>query len=124
MAPGGYIEQSDPIPEIKCDDGSVPPGDVMFRVPELAIEASQRFGKNIMIAPQIKELIEEAGFVDVRVKQYKWPIGEWPMDRKLKDIGRWNTRLWSEGLESYTLRLLTQYCGVSQLSMLTSSISS
>ena len=96
----------------------------MHRVTDLAIEASQKFGKNIMIAPHIKKLIEEAGFVDVKVKQFKWPIGEWPMDRKLKDIGRWNLRFWVEGLESFTLRLLTQYCGVSQSSLLTSSTDS
>ena len=122
IASGGYIEQSEAIPEIRSDDDSIAPGDIMHRVTDLAIEASQKFGKNIMIAPHIKRLIEEAGFVDVRVKQYKWPIGEWPMDRKLKDIGRWNLRFWVEGLESFTLRLLTQYCGVSQsLSSLTAS---
>ena len=86
----------------------------MHRVTDLAIEASQKFGKNIMIAPHIKKMIQEAGFVDVRAKQFKWPIGEWPADRRLKDIGRWYLRFWVEGLESFTLRLLTQHCGVSQ----------
>ena len=117
MAPGGYIEHSEPIPELKTEDGSISPSDVMHRVTDLATEASQKFGKNIMIAPLIKNMIKEAGFVDVVEKRYKWPIGEWPVDRKLKDIGRWNMKLWFEGLETYTLRLLTQYCGVSQNSV-------
>ena len=103
------------MPKILSHDGSVAPDDVMIRMYALAVEASQKFGKNIMIAPLIKNMVEEAGFVDVEEKQYKWPIGEWPVDRKLKDIGRWNLQHWLEGLESWTLRLLTQYCGVSQL---------
>ncbi|CAF9942826.1 MAG: hypothetical protein ALECFALPRED_010098 [Alectoria fallacina] len=114
IAPGGYIEHSEPIPELIADDDSIAPGDIMHRCSDLAIEASQKFGKNIMIAPLIKNMIEEAGFVNVVEKQYKWPIGEWPFDRKLKDIGRWNMQHWLEGLDAWTLRLLTQHCGVSR----------
>ena len=120
MAPGGYIEQSEPIPEIKSEDRSIPSNNILRRMTDLAIEASQNFGKNMMIAPHIRKMIEEAGFVDVKLKQYKWPIGEWPLDRKLKEIGHWNLKLWVEGLESYSLRLLTQYCGVSPPSVLIS----
>lgn len=86
--------------------------DTMHRCSELAVEASQKFGKNVLIAPLIKNMIEEAGFVNVVEKQYKWPLGEWPIDRKLKDIGRWNLQHWLEGLDAWTLRLLTQHCGV------------
>ena len=114
IAPGGYIEQSEPLPALISDDGSIPPGDILHRCSELAIEASQKFGKNMRIALLIKNMIKEAGFVDVVEKQYKWPVGEWPVDRKLKDIGRWNMQHWLEGLDAWTLRLLTQHCGVSQ----------
>lgn len=92
----------------------------MHRLTDLAAEASQKSGKNVIMAPLIKNMIKEAGFVDVVEKRYKWPIGEWPVDRKLKEIGRWNLKDWLEGLEAWTLRLLTQHCGVSQNSLLTS----
>ena len=114
IAPGGYIEHSEPMPELISDDGSISPSDIINRCSELAAEASQKFGKNILIAPLIKNMIEEAGFVCVVEKQYKWPIGEWPVDHKLKDIGRWNLQHWLEGLDAWTLRLLTQHCGVSR----------
>ena len=114
IAPGGYIEQSEPIPELQTDDSSIASGDVMFRCSDIAREASLKFGKNMTVAPLMKKMIEEAGFVDVIEKRYKWPVGEWPADHRLKEIGRWNVRHWVEGLEAWTLRLLTQYCGVSQ----------
>ena len=86
----------------------------MHRCYELAVEGSQKFGKNFVIAPLIKNMVEDAGFVNVVEKQYKWPLGEWPVDRKLKEIGRWNMQHWLEGLDAWTLRLLTQHCGVSR----------
>ena len=70
----------------------------------------------MLIAPHIRNMIEEAGFVNIVERRYKWPLGEWPVDQKLKDIGRWNLQHWLEGLDAWTLRLLTQYCGVSQRS--------
>ena len=118
MAPGGYIEHSEPLPGLKSDDGSIAPGNIMLRCTALANEASQKFGKNLSVARLLKKMIEEAGFVDVVEKHYKWPIGTWPVDHRLKDIGRWNLRHWIEGLEAWTLRLLTQHCGVSQPSVL------
>ncbi len=86
----------------------------MFRCSQLAVEASQKFGKNLRVAPLMKKMIEEAGFVDVVEKHYKWPLGEWPINHRLKDIGRWNMKHWLEGLEAWTLRILTQHCGVGQ----------
>lgn len=80
---------------------------------DLAHEASKRFGKQIDIQPFLKENIEKAGFVDVVEKKYKWPLGDWPADPRLKDIGRWNAQHWIEGIEPWTLRMLTQYLGVS-----------
>ena len=58
-------------------------------------------------------MIIKAGFQDVKEVSYKWPIGEWPQDPRLKDIGRWNAHHWSQGIEPWTLRMLTQYMGVS-----------
>ncbi|KAM0797878.1 S-adenosyl-L-methionine-dependent methyltransferase [Usnea florida] len=111
IAPGGYIEHSEPTPEFISDDGSIAPDDVLHRLTSLAVEAGEKFGKNMLIAPHIKNMIEEAGFVNIVERRYKWPLGEWPVDQKLKDIGRWNLQHWLEGLDAWTLRLLTQYCG-------------
>ncbi|KAL9075486.1 MAG: hypothetical protein Q9161_001558 [Pseudevernia consocians] len=118
IAPGGYIEHSEPTPKLVSDDSSVASGDIIHHCYELAIEATQKFGKDIMIAPFIRKRIEEAGFVNVVEKKYKWPLGEWPVDCKLKDIGRWNMQHWLEGIDAWTLRLLTQYCGVRQFPVL------
>ena len=81
----------------------------------LAVESGVQFGKTMQIQETMKDLIAEAGFVDVVEKKYKWPIGAWSNDQKLKDIGRWNMHHWKEGLEGWTMALLTRVMGVSRL---------
>jgi hypothetical protein len=72
------------------------------------------FGKTFKIQEQMRDLVEEAGFVDIVEKKFKWPIGPWGADPKLKEIGRWNVIHWIEGMEGWSLALLTRHLGVSR----------
>ena len=60
------------------------------------------------VQANIRDMIVQAGFTDVVEHIHKWPIGEWPVDQKLKDIGRWNMQHWMEGLDAWVMRMLTQ----------------
>ena len=113
LAPGGYIEQLELSPVPRSDDGSIQPGDMWDECGKLAIECGERFGKTFQIMERMKNLIEQAGFVDVVETKYKWPLGAWSTDQKLKDMGRWNMHHWNEGLEGWTMALLTRVMGVS-----------
>lgn len=44
---------------------------------------------------------------------YKWPIGPWSSDPKLKQLGQWNQRNWEDGCEDWILALYTRTLGVS-----------
>lgn len=83
----------------------------------LVDECSERYGKTLTIQEKIKDLMEEAGFVDIVETKIKWPIGPWGATPKLKDIGRWNMTHWIEGLEGWSLALLTRVLGVSRPSI-------
>lgn len=115
LSPGGYIEQAELSPVPKSDDGSIGEDGMWDEWGKLAVESGVRFGKTMQIQEMMKDLIEEAGFVDVVEKKYKWPIGAWSNDQKLKDIGRWNMHHWKEGLEGWTMALLTRVMGVGRL---------
>lgn len=39
-------------------------------------------------------LMQEAGFVDVVEKRFRWPVGDWSGDVRLREVGRWNLRRW------------------------------
>jgi hypothetical protein len=58
------------------------------------------------------KLIPKAGFVDIIEHVYKWPIGPWSSDDRLKEIGRWTQRFWLDGIDSWVLALFTRQLGV------------
>ena len=63
----------------------------------------------------MKDQITAVGFVDVTEVKYKWPIGPWSNEPKLKDLGRWNMHMWEQGIEGWTMALLTRYMHVSMM---------
>ncbi|MCJ1464596.1 hypothetical protein MMC07_003209 [Pseudocyphellaria aurata] len=111
LTPGGYIEQLEMSVVPKSDDGSLEPGDMWDEFAKLAIESGERFGKTFLIQERMKDLITQAGFEDVVELKYKWPIGAWSTDQKLKDLGNWNMHHWNEGLEGWNIALLTRLMG-------------
>ena len=81
----------------------------------LAMAAGEKFGKTFVQIIHMKDQITAAGFVDVTEVRFKWPVGPWSNDQKLKDLGRWNMHMWEQGLEGWTLALLTRVMRVSDL---------
>lgn len=51
------------------------------------------------------------GFVDIVEKKVPWPLGAWPNDQRLKEMGRWNVRNWEEGSEGWILAVFTRCLG-------------
>lgn len=58
----------------------------------------------------LKGLLEEAAFGDVALAESLVPVGTWPKDPKLKEIGRYFRAQLSDGaVESYSLALFTRF---------------
>ena len=57
--------------------------------------------------------MESVGFVNIVEKIYKSPIGAWPQDPKLRELGRWSQLGAETGLEGHVLATLTRVFGVS-----------
>lgn len=113
LKPGGYIEHSEINPVTRSDDGTIVDGDTFDYAGKLAVESGVRAGKAMDVQARIKDMIVKAGFADVVEHTYKWPLGDWPSDPRLKEIGAINARHWIEGVEAWTMRLLTQNFNVS-----------
>lgn len=80
------------------------------------IECGRRLKKTFKIAEEMAGMITSAGFVDVVEKRFKWPIGPWSSDPRLKEIGRWNLLNWEEGMEGWVIAPYTRVLGVSEFS--------
>jgi len=115
MVPGAYIEQVEWSVHCRSLDGSLSTNPVFVRWSEETLRCGTLTGKTYEIAENMAGLIREAGFVDVVEKRFKMPIGAWPSDQRMKDIGRWNLLNWEEGMEGWTLASYTRVLGVSRL---------
>lgn len=60
----------------------------------------------------MKEDIEAAGFEEVQEYTIKAPLGRWPADPRLKEIGNWCEFSLSTGLEGWAMQVLTRYLEV------------
>lgn len=96
----------------KSDDGSTD-GTIFQKWGEVSLEAGDKFGKSLRTVDEARPRMIRAGFEDVMEYRFKCPIGPWPRDQRLKEIGLYNRLNWEEGIEGWTLMLLTKVLGVS-----------
>lgn len=113
LKPGGWIEHTEVGIAALCDDGSLPEDNVLRTWAPNTIPAAEKSGRPINTTDTMRGTIEKAGFVDVREKEYKLPVGPWAKDPVLKEAGRLNYHHWASGLEGWGMWLLTKF-GVPQ----------
>lgn len=99
LQPGGWIKQLEMSTFIECEDDSVPADNILFTGGPRLKMAANKAGRSFEIMRTFQESIERAGFVDIHTKDYKWPIGPWPRDKTLKEVGGVNHQHWLIGME-------------------------
>jgi hypothetical protein len=72
-------------------------------------------GNEFILTEKMKSDIEKAGFQGVQEYVLKAPLGRWPADPRLKDIGRWCELSFNTGLEGWAMQVLTKYLDVRRL---------
>lgn len=115
--PGGYIEFQDYGVDLFHSSGVLATG-----LPEkestpfahymnLCVEAAALGGRELAVAGTMRERFAAAGFVDIKEKVLIWPVGQWPKDNKLKEIGMFTKVGAVEGLNGFCLGLFTRHLG-------------
>lgn len=62
--------------------------------------------------PEFENLLRDALFNDIDIHQEICPIGTWPKDRRLKQIGRYfRLQFLDSAIDSYSLALFTRLGG-------------
>lgn len=112
MNPGAWIEMQDTDFPLQSIDDSLTQDSALYRWGKMISEATTSIGHDL-VATKYKSFMLEAGFVDVVEVQYIWPQNTWPKDPRLKELGRWNLVNSLDGLEGYSLALLTRVLGMS-----------
>lgn len=108
LTPGGWIQLTDCVFPVRCDDGTMPASSATLRWGKLLIEALGKIGRPCNSALKYKEQLEEAGFTDVKEVVYKWPTNRWPKNQKMRELGAWQYENYCGGLESISLAVFTR----------------
>ncbi|KAJ4246828.1 hypothetical protein NW762_013380 [Fusarium torreyae] len=95
--------------EFHSDDNTMNKAEYALFWMNAIVEGSVKFGKPLNNAPGWKQEMKEAGFVDVEEKVLKIPIGSWPKDPTLKEIGQVQSIQEAKLIASYTPGIFSRY---------------
>ncbi|KAI4284497.1 MAG: hypothetical protein L6R38_001379 [Xanthoria sp. 2 TBL-2021] len=112
LRPGGYVECQEIAVDARTDDNSLPENSALTTWCNNQQEAMRKIGMEMKITgDMIKGQMLGAGFVDVEVKEFKIPIGQWPKDPKMRETGAFQLVAMLEGIEGLTMALWTRLLG-------------
>ncbi|KAF7544847.1 hypothetical protein G7Z17_g9627 [Cylindrodendrum hubeiense] len=105
LKPGGYLESNEALSRMDCDDGTIHEKSAMHQWGKFFVEGGKKIGRSFTIVEDgvQKKSIEEAGFVNIEERNFKVPIGAWPKEPKLKEIGRYAQATLEQDIEGYVL---------------------
>ncbi|KAK3934753.1 S-adenosyl-L-methionine-dependent methyltransferase [Diplogelasinospora grovesii] len=87
LKPGGWLELQELMPRAECDDGTMPPDDLLLQFNTVTNRAFMSFGMDTWIPEKLQPILEKAGFVDIRCIKKKIPVGPWASNRSLRVAG-------------------------------------
>ncbi|KAL8920700.1 MAG: hypothetical protein Q9172_004384 [Xanthocarpia lactea] len=112
LRPGGYIECQELSVNARTDDNSLPEESALTAWCNNQQEGMRKLGMELMVTgDMIKKQMHEAGFVEVEVKEFKIPIGQWPKDPKMRETGAFQLVAMLEGIGGLTMALWTRFLG-------------
>ncbi|RPA94716.1 S-adenosyl-L-methionine-dependent methyltransferase [Choiromyces venosus 120613-1] len=113
LKPGGWLDVAEYEFSLKSDDGTLPVKSNLFRFYELVNEAADKLGQEFKIAASLDRYILDAGFEKVNHEEMKLPLGTWPAEKKLKEMGAFLLLTTGNAFEAFGMALLTRTLGMS-----------
>ncbi|KAM5358570.1 hypothetical protein ACJA88_015283 [Fusarium oxysporum] len=110
LHPGGWAEFQDFDLLYYSEDGSITDDHHLLKWIKLFIDTARtKLNREPCPGPRLEGWIRDAGFTNVVHRKFRLPLGSWPKDPQLKDIGMCNIAQLLEGLEAFSLKI---FCGV------------
>ncbi|KAE8396576.1 S-adenosyl-L-methionine-dependent methyltransferase [Aspergillus alliaceus] len=114
---GGYFELQAVSAHFLSDDDTADQAGTAQDWMRNIRDAGRKFGKPLDEVNQWKQKLEDVGFVEVTETILKVPIGTWPKDAKMKEIGKFQFVGEMQAIEAYTPALYTRVLGWSEEEM-------
>ena len=72
------------------------------------INASNIVGRESRVGPKLEQWVKDTGFINVVHRKFKIPLGSWPREPFMKQLGTWSRANLLDGLEGFSLRLMCE----------------
>ncbi|KAF8245687.1 S-adenosyl-L-methionine-dependent methyltransferase, partial [Wilcoxina mikolae CBS 423.85] len=110
--PGGYCELAESGGTLYSDDNTTHAGVKLHC--DLCKDAMARIGRPFPTGATLKGYLEKAGFVDVKLQDFKMPLGPWAKDQHMKRVGAMTLLMDETGFEAYGMAAFTRILGMSK----------
>lgn len=114
MKPGGWIELVEIHVVPQSQDNSIPENSQLVEFYNVLKPLGTRLGIDLDVAIKFKGYLEDAGYESVQEEIFDLPLGDWPQDRRMKEIGRYQRFQMMQGLGAIGTALLTRIGGWSK----------
>lgn len=111
MKPGGWIEFQDLRLAVSCDDDTMPED---YGLAEFLVNLRNGFsamGYDLLSLEKNRARLAEAGFTNIREMVWKVPVGVWPKDKLMKEVGMYNREVLAEALQGVSMGPYTRGLG-------------
>ncbi|KAK1753953.1 S-adenosyl-L-methionine-dependent methyltransferase [Echria macrotheca] len=107
LRPGGWLESYEMSTMWESDDGSVTEKSALGQWGRIFVEGGRKFGRTFTVVYDElqRKAMNAAGFVEIHEENIRQPIGRWPKDRRMKEIGEFTQLTLEQDAEGYVLFL-------------------
>jgi len=89
-------------------DNSLPEPSQIMEFYNVLKPLGDKIGIDLNVAPKLKGYLEDAGYESVQEEIFDLPVGDWPQDRRMKEVGRFQRFQMLQGLGAIGTALLTR----------------
>ncbi|KAF5689150.1 UMTA methyltransferase family [Fusarium denticulatum] len=114
LNPSGWVEFQETANTLYSDDGTLEPNNALVRLMHNLKIVHDKIGRTLDPAPEFKNWVSGAGFHDIKEQRFKFPVGLWPRDSRLKEIGALLSVNFTESVDAFTAKPFRDHLGWSQ----------
>ncbi|MCJ1476927.1 hypothetical protein MMC13_005596 [Lambiella insularis] len=111
LKPGAWAEFVDFDLHWVSPDNTLPEGTAVLKIRDEFIGATRNAGMEPSPGPLLEGWLKDAGYSNISHQRLPLPVGTWPADKRLKELGAWNYLQCTEGLDAFVMAVFTRTLG-------------
>ncbi|PYH88632.1 S-adenosyl-L-methionine-dependent methyltransferase, partial [Aspergillus ellipticus CBS 707.79] len=110
-APGGWVEFQEYHLVNYSQDNSIPEDSSIIRFYEVLRQACEAMNRPVTMGDKLPDYAADVGFTNIVHRTFPLPLGAWPKDPTMKEVGALKMLQLLDGLEAFSVATFTQLLG-------------